>query len=121
MSSVGSFFSYVNDARSHEPEACIFIRRDRSLDIGIVIKRNRMDQNRDSEIGLVTKRGPSSSVGIETELRAGRSGDRLPVGVRFSAPVQTGPEDHPASCTMDTGSFLEVSCGRGVTLTPHPF
>jgi len=43
------------------------------------------------------------------------------VGVRFSAPVQTGPEDHPASCTMDTGSFLEVSCGRGVTLTPHPF
>ena len=25
MSSVGSFFSYVNDARSHEPEVCILV------------------------------------------------------------------------------------------------
>ena len=39
---------------------------------------------------------------------------------RFSAPVQTGPEAHPASCTMGTGSFPGVSCGRGVTLTSHP-
>ena len=29
--------------------------------------------------------GPGSSVGIATELRAGRSGDRIPVGARFSA------------------------------------
>ena len=41
-------------------------------------------------------------------------------GARFSAPVQTGPEAHPASCTMGTGSFPGVRCGRGVTLTPHP-
>jgi hypothetical protein len=27
---------------------------------------------------------------------------------RFSAPVQTGPEAHPATCTMGTGSFPEV-------------
>jgi len=54
-------------------------------------------------------------------LRAGRFGDRIPVEVRFSAPVQTGPEAHPASCTMGTGSFLGVKSGRGVTLTPHPF
>jgi len=40
--------------------------------------------------------------------------------VRFSAPVQTGPDAHPASCTMGTESFLAVSCGRGVTLTPQP-
>jgi len=33
-------------------------------------------------------------------LRAGRSGDQMPVGPRFSAPVQTGPGAHPASCTM---------------------
>jgi hypothetical protein len=39
-------------------------------------------------------------------LRAGWSGDRIPVGARFSAPVQTGLEAHPASCTMGTGSFL---------------
>ena len=53
-------------------------------------------------------------------LRAGRSGDRNLAGARFSAPVQTGPEAHPASCTMGTRSFPGVRCGRGVTLTPHP-
>jgi len=42
------------------------------------------------------------------------------VGVRFSAPVQTGPEAHPAYCKMGTGSFLGVRCGRSVALTPHP-
>ena len=34
--------------------------------------------------------GPGSSVGIATELRAGLSGDRIPVGQDFP-PVQTGP------------------------------
>jgi len=55
-------------------------------------------------------------------LRAGRSGDQIPVGggAKFSAPVQTGPGTHPASCTMCTGSFPGVKSGRGVTLTPHP-
>jgi hypothetical protein len=64
--------------------------------------------------------GPGSSVGIATELRAGWSGDQIPVGVRFSAPVQTGPGAHSASCTMGTASFLGVKGGRGMTLTPHP-
>jgi hypothetical protein len=54
-------------------------------------------------------------------LRDGRSGNRIPAGMRFSAPVQTGPGAHPASCTMNTGSFPVVKNGRGVTLTPHPF
>jgi hypothetical protein len=53
-------------------------------------------------------------------LWAGRSGDRIPVRARFSAPLQTGPGAHPASCTMGTGSFPGVKSGRGVTLTPHP-
>jgi hypothetical protein len=39
---------------------------------------------------------------------------------RFSAPVQTGPVAHPASCTMDTASLSGVKSGRGVMLTPHP-
>jgi hypothetical protein len=64
--------------------------------------------------------GPGSSVGIATELRTGRAGNRISVGERFSAPVQTGPEAHTASCTMGTGSFPGVRCGRGVKLTPHP-
>ena len=37
-------------------------------------------------------------------LRAGRSVDRILVGTRFSASVQTGPEGHPASYTMGTRS-----------------
>jgi len=41
------------------------------------------------------------------------------VGARCSAPVQTGPGAHPASCTMCTGSFPGVKSGRGVTLTPY--
>ena len=63
--------------------------------------------------------GRCSSVRIATELRAGRSGDRIPVGAKFSAPVQTGPGTYSASCTMGTGSFPGVKSGRGVTLTPH--
>ena len=52
--------------------------------------------------------GPRNSVGRATELRAGRSGDRIPVGRDFP-PIQTGPGAHPASCTMGTGSFLGES------------
>jgi len=45
---------------------------------------------------------------------------RIPVRTRFSAPAQTGPEAHPASCTMGTRSFPRVKSARSVTLTPHP-
>jgi hypothetical protein len=50
--------------------------------------------------------GRESSVGIATELRAGRSGDPIPVEVLYSTSVQTGPEANSTSCTMGTGSFL---------------
>ena len=42
------------------------------------------------------------------------------MGTRFSAPVHTGPEAHPVSCKMGTGSFPEVKSGRGVMLTTRP-
>ena len=45
-----------------------------------------------------------------------RSGDWIPVGARFSAPVQTVPAAHPASCTIVTGSF--PGAGRGVDHPP---
>ena len=48
--------------------------------------------------------GPGSSVGIATELRAGRSGIESRWGLDFPS-VQTGPRAHPASCKMGTGSF----------------
>ena len=53
-------------------------------------------------------------------LRAGRSGDRIPVWTKFSAPVQTGPGDHPASSRMGNRSFPGIKSCPGVTLTPHP-
>ena len=53
-------------------------------------------------------------------LLAGRSGDRIPVGARFSKPVQTGSGAHPPSWTMGTGSFPGGKYRPGVTLTPHP-
>ena len=53
-------------------------------------------------------------------LQAEGSGDRIPVEKRFSAPVQTGPEAHPASCTMGTGSFPGVKrSGRCFYHPPH--
>jgi hypothetical protein len=63
--------------------------------------------------------GRDSSVGIATTLRAGWSVDRIPVGARFSAPVQTGLVAYPASCTMGTGSIPGVKRhGRGVDHPP---
>jgi len=64
--------------------------------------------------------GPGSSVGIATELRAGRSVIESRWGRDFP-PVQTGPGAHPASCKTGIGSFPGVECGRGVLLTTHSF
>ena len=68
-----------------------------------------------SSVGIATE----LSVGIATELRAGWSGIESRWGRDFP-PVQTGPGAHLASCTMGTGSFPGVKCGRGVLLTTHP-
>jgi hypothetical protein len=52
-------------------------------------------------------------------LRAGRSRDQILIGARFPAPVKTGPETHPASYTMGTGSFPGVKWpGHGVDHPP---
>jgi hypothetical protein len=66
-------------------------------------------------------RGPGSAVGIATSYGLDSPGIESRWVTRFYAPVQTGAGDHPDSCTMGTGSFLEVKSGRSVTMTPHPF
>ena len=63
---------------------------------------------------------PGSAVGIGTGYGLGGPGIESRWEARFSAPVQTGPGTHPASCTVGTGSFQGVKCGGGVLLTPHP-
>ena len=65
-------------------------------------------------------RGPGSVVGIATGYGLDGPGSNPGGGARFSAPVQTGPGAHPASCKMGTGSFAGVKSSRGVTLTPDP-
>jgi hypothetical protein len=63
---------------------------------------------------------PGSVVGTATGYGLGAPGIESRWGARFSAPIQTGPGAHPASCTMGTGSFPGVKSGRGATLPPHP-
>ena len=62
--------------------------------------------------------GPGSSVGIATHYGLDGTGSKSRWGRDFP-PVQTYPGAHPASCTMGTGSFPGVKCGRGVLLTTH--
>jgi hypothetical protein len=47
-------------------------------------------------------------------------GDRIPERARFSAPVQTCSEAHPASYTMGTGSFPEVKAAGTWSWPPTP-
>ena len=64
--------------------------------------------------------GRGSSVGKATGYGLDCPGIESQWGARFSAPLQTGPGAHPASCTMGTRSFPGVKSGRGVTLIRHP-
>jgi len=68
----------------------------------------------------VGTRQPGLRSPYSDSLQAGRPGDRIPVEARFSAPVQTGSEAHPASYTVGTGSFLGVKRReRVVDHLPH--
>jgi hypothetical protein len=55
----------------------------------------------------------------ENKRSNSREGRRIPVGARFSNPVQTDPGAHQATCTMAIGSFQKVKRpGRGVNHPP---
>ena len=66
-----------------------------------------------------TKVSRDCIIGNSQSLWAGRSRNRMPAEARFSATVQTGPGDHPDSCTMSIGSFPEIK-SRIMTLTTRP-
>jgi len=68
---------------------------------------------RSIKIKLYTCVGPDSD-----SLRAGRSTDRILVGARLSAPIQTGPGTHPASYTKAPGHSQGLSA-RGMAMTTH--
>jgi hypothetical protein len=53
-------------------------------------------------------------------LRAGRSGDHIPVGARFFAHVQTGAGAHPVSYIMGTGSSTGCKTVGAWCLRPTP-
>ena len=52
-------------------------------------------------------------------LRAGWSRDRIPVEVRFFAPVQIGPGTHPTSSAMGAASLAGEGGGGGGTQPGH--
>ena len=67
-------------------------------------------------IDTIAYRGSGIAPSVRDWQWAGRSCDRIPVGARFSAPVQTGPGAHPASHM----SFPRVKRpGCGVDHPPH--
>ena len=64
---------------------------------------------RDSAVGIATCYGLDGP-GIESRWG----------GAKFSAPVQTGPGAHPASCTIGTDSFPGIKRpGFGFDHPPH--
>ena len=63
--------------------------------------------------------GPGKRRRYSDSMRAGRAGDRIPMGARLSAPFQTGTGEHPASCTMGTGTFRVVKGPRRGVDHPH--
>jgi len=67
----------------------------------------------------MTIEGRDSAVVIVTCYRLDSPGIKSWWGVRFSAPVQSGPGAHPASCAMGIRSFLGVKQpGHGIDHPP---
>jgi hypothetical protein len=64
--------------------------------------------------------GRDSAVGIATRYGLDGSGIESRWGVRFSAPLQSGPAAHPASHTMGTGSYPGSKAAAARRGVDHP-
>jgi len=64
--------------------------------------------------------GPGSVVGIGTGYELEGPGIESRWGQDFTAPAQTGPVAHPASCRMGTGSFPGVEAAGAWGWPPNP-
>jgi hypothetical protein len=78
------------------------------IDVGAVLLSGQVARKSEIFRILFEQVGPGLLSRYSDSLRAGRSGNRVPVEARFSAPIQTGPGAHQASFTMGTGSFPGV-------------
>jgi len=107
-------WEFTHNCSGNFRSACTYqelSKRRYSLSLGIKYRfSTSLKSTTNFQILLIQKnsRCRDSSVGIATDLRVGRSGDRIPVGARFSAPVQIGPVSHLAYYTMGNGSFPGV-------------
>jgi hypothetical protein len=106
------FLAYVNDIwRNLEPtdklfaDDCIIYRKITNYSD---VERLQIDLYRQRQWAVENAMEINPGKSKANWLRAGRSGDRIPVVARFPAPVQTGPGAHPPSCTIGTWSFLGV-------------
>jgi hypothetical protein len=63
---------------------------------------------------------PWAGIAQSVQLWAGRSGDRIPVETRFSAPVQNDSGAHSDPCTIGTGYFPGVKLPVAELATPPP-
>ena len=64
--------------------------------------------------------GPGQRSRYSHSLRAGQSGDQIPVEARFSATDQTSPGAHPASYTVGIANFAGGKATRAWRWPPTP-
>jgi len=101
------------NTNKHKPRIHIYFFRN----IGIFSEREHLSVylgswNLVSSVGIATRYGVDGP-GIESRWGGGG-------GVKFSAPVHTGPGAHSASYTKSIGFLSRGKSGRGVALTTHP-
>jgi hypothetical protein len=71
-------------------------------------------------IYIITICGPRQRTRYSDSLRAGLSGDRIPVEARFFATFKTGPWLQPTSYTVGTKSFPGDKAAGAWPLPPTP-